>query len=62
MVTTLTISGPKGGIGKSMIAVNLAATLALYEKKVLLIDCDPGGCATEWIGINDSRHRYDISS
>lgn len=28
---------------------------------MLLIDCDPSGCATEWVGINDSQYRYDIS-
>ena len=58
----LTISGPKGGIGKSVIAVNLAATLALYEKKVLLVDCDPRGCATEWTGVSPSRSGPDIAS
>ncbi|MCF8092733.1 MAG: ParA family protein [Desulfotignum sp.] len=62
MATTLTISGQKGGIGKSTIAVNLAATLALYEKKVLLIDCDPRGCATEWIKGSNPGDRHDISS
>jgi cellulose biosynthesis protein BcsQ len=41
MGTILTVSGPAGGVGKTTVAVNLAAALALYEKKVLVVDCDP---------------------
>jgi chromosome partitioning protein len=62
MGTILTISGQKGGIGKTVIAVNLAASLALYEKKVLVVDCDPAGCATQWVGINNPAHQQDIVS
>lgn len=62
MGTILTISGQKGGIGKSVIAVNLAATLALYEKKVLLVDGDPAGCATQWVGMTDPAPGHDIAS
>ncbi|MFU8768358.1 MAG: ParA family protein [Desulfotignum sp.] len=62
MGIVLTISGPKGGIGKSVVAVNLAAALALYEKKVLLVDCDPRGCATEWTGATLGKAGHDIAS
>ena len=58
----LTISGQKGGIGKTVIAVNLAACLAVYEKKILLIDCDPQGCGTAWAGAGDAGHRHDLVS
>ncbi len=52
MSKTITIAGQKGGTGKSVSAVNLAASLALFEKKTLLIDCDPQGCSTQWSGID----------
>ena len=62
MANVLTISGQKGGTGKSVTAVNLAACLALYEKKVLLIDCDPQGCSTAWAGRDDVGSGYDMAS
>jgi chromosome partitioning protein len=49
MSTILTVSGPAGGTGKTTVAVNLSAALALYEKKVLVMDCDPRASATSWI-------------
>jgi chromosome partitioning protein len=57
----LTVSGPAGGTGKTTMAVNLAAALALYEKKVLVVDCDPRGNATAWIGQTDSAHDRNLS-
>ena len=61
MGKVLTISGQKGGSGKTVTAVNLAVSLSLYGEKVLLIDCDPQGCATEWSGIKALDHALDIS-
>lgn len=58
----MTISGQKGGIGKSVIAVNLSTSLALYEKKTLLIDCDPQASTTEWSGIKDLGYPFDLAS
>ncbi len=62
MSKIITIAGQKGGTGKSITAVNLAASLALFEKNTLLIDCDPQGCSTQWCGIKDLDYNCDITS
>lgn len=62
MSKIITIAGQKGGIGKSVTAVNLATSFALLEKNTLLIDCDPQGCATQWCGIKDLDYNCDITS
>ncbi len=61
MSKVITIAGQKGGTGKSVTAVNLATSLALIEKKTLLIDCDPQGCSTKWCGVKTFDYNGDIS-
>ncbi len=60
MTQILTISGQRGGIGKTLTAVNLASALALYEKKTLLIDCDPRAVATQWMNLSETK--YNLAS
>ncbi len=44
------VVNPKGGTGKTTTAVNLAATAALDGERVLLVDLDKQGSATQWLG------------
>jgi chromosome partitioning protein len=50
----------KGGVGKTTSAVNVGAGLSILGKKVLLIDLDPQGHLTEFLGIDAGDVRYTI--
>ena len=59
----ISVANHRDGVGKTTAAVNLAASLAVLEKKTLLIDCDPHAHATAHMGLCEadiSHHLFQV--
>ena len=60
MTRIIAIANHKGGAAKTTTAVNLAAGLVARDRRVLLMDLDPQGNASSWLGANSGASLYSV--